>query len=412
MPSVPLPSRSCARPRSSAPGGLIAYYFEMSNSGSLAGLKIIELAGIGPAPFCAMMLADHGAEVIRLVPPGAERAGMFDLSKDVLARSRKFMIVDLKQPAAVGTVRDLCKTADGLIEGFRPGVMERLGLGPEQLLKDNPRLAYGRMTGWGQTGPRARTAGHDINYIALSGVLDCVGRAGDKPTPPINLIGDFGGGGMMLAFGMLAAILHAQKTGQGQVIDCAMVDGSALLASMIWGLAAQGAWSDKRGSNMLDSGAHFYDTYACADGSHISIGPIEAKFYSEFLHRLGIPETTDFARQHDRTGWPSLKEKLAAVFATKTRQEWCAVFEGSDACVAPVLSMAEAPGDPHNAERKTFTKVGGVMQPRPAPRFSATPASEPVMAKLTAGTDSAALLRAIGYGDERIDSLRASGAIY
>ncbi len=214
---------------------------------------------------------------------------MFDLSKDVLARSRKFMIVDLKQPAGVEAVRDLCKTADGLIEGFRPGVMERLGLGPASLLKDNPKLVYGRMTGWGQTGPRAHTAGHDINYIALSGVLDCVGRAGDKPTPPINLVGDFGGGGMLLAFGMLAAILHAQKSAQGQVIDCAMVDGSALLASMIWSLAAQGVWSDQRGSNMLDSGAHFYDTYACADGGHIAIGPIEAKFYSEFSESTRYP---------------------------------------------------------------------------------------------------------------------------
>jgi alpha-methylacyl-CoA racemase len=308
-------------------------------------------------------------------------------------------------------VRDLCETADGLIEGFRPGVMERLGLGPEQLLKDNPKLVYGRMTGWGQTGPRAHTAGHDINYIAVSGVLDCVGRAGGKPTPPINLVADFGGGGMMLAFGMLAAILHAQKTGQGQVIDCAMVDGSALLASMIWSMAAQGAWLDQRGGNMLDSGAHFYDTYTCADGRHISVGPIEAKFYSEFLSRLGIPQTDDYARQHDRTLWPSLKERLAGVFATKTRAEWCALFDGSDACVAPVLSLTEAPRDPHNVERKTFVLAGGVMQPRPAPRFSATPAADPVMSKIAQGTDSAALLRGVGYSEEQIASLRASGAV-
>jgi alpha-methylacyl-CoA racemase len=382
----------------------------MSDSGSLAGLKIIEIAAIGPAPFCAMMLADHGAEVIRITPPGADRNGIFDLSKDILARSRKFMVVDLKQPPGVEAVRDLCKTADGLIEGFRPGVMERLGLGPERLLQDNPRLVYGRMTGWGQTGPRAHTAGHDINYIALSGVLDCVGRAGDRPTPPINLVGDFGGGGMLLAFGMLAAILRAKSTAQGQVIDCAMVDGSALLASMIWSLAAQGAWLDRRGSNMLDSGAHFYDTYACADGGHISVGPIEAKFYSEFLNRLGIPETAEFARQHDRALWPALKERLAAVFASKTRAQWCALFEGSDACVAPVLSMAEAPRDPHNAARRTFVNAGGVMQPRPAPRFSATPAADPVMPK-TDGTASAALLRGIGYSEEKINALRASGAV-
>jgi alpha-methylacyl-CoA racemase len=383
----------------------------MSGSGSLLGLKIIEIAGIGPAPFCAMMLADHGAEVIRIVPPGADRKGIFDLSKDVLARSRKLMMVDLKQPSGVQAVRDLCKTADGFIEGFRPGVMERLGLGPEPLLTDNPKLVYGRMTGWGQSGPRAHTAGHDINYIALSGVLGCVGRAGDKPTPPINLVGDFGGGGMMLAFGMLAAILHAQKSAQGQVIDCAMVDGSALLASMIWGLAAQGAWLEQRGSNMLDSGAHFYDTYACADGGHISVGPIEAKFYSEFLNRLGISETADFDRQHDKALWPSLKERLAAVFATKTRAEWCALFDGGDACVAPVLSLAEAPHDPHNAERKTFVTAGGVMQPRPAPRFSRTPAADPIMPNTARGTDSAALLRSVGYSEEKINSLRASGAV-
>jgi alpha-methylacyl-CoA racemase len=383
----------------------------MKSSGTLAGLKIIEMAGIGPAPFCAMMLADHGAQVIRIVPPGTARSGTFDASKDILARSRKFMMVDLKQPSGVAAVRDLCRGVDGLIEGFRPGVMERLGLGPELLLQDNARLVYGRMTGWGQSGPRAHTAGHDINYIALSGVLDCVGRAGDKPTPPVNLVGDFGGGGMLLAFGMLAAILHAKQTGHGQVIDCAMVDGSALLASMIWSLAAQGAWSGKRGSNMLDSGAHFYDTYTCADGGHVAIGPIEPKFYAEFLHRLGIAAAADFARQHDRAAWPALKERLAGIFATKTRQEWCAIFEGSDACVAPVLSLAEAPHDPHNAARKTFATVDGVTQPRPAPRFSATPAADPVMPGIAAGTDSAALLRAIGYGDDRIESLRASGAV-
>jgi alpha-methylacyl-CoA racemase len=382
----------------------------MKTNGTLAGLKIIEIAGIGPAPFCAMMLADHGAEVIRVMSPGGERPGL-DSSKDVLARSRKFMVVDLKQPTGVSTVRDLCRSADGFIEGFRPGVMERLGLGPELLLSDNPKLVYGRMTGWGQTGPRAHTAGHDINYIALSGVLDCVGRAGHQPTPPVNLIGDFGGGGMLLAFGMLAAILHAQKTGEGQVIDCAMVDGSALLASMIWTLAAQGLWSEQRGSNMLDTGAHFYDTYACADGGYVSVGPIEPKFYSEFLRRLGVAEAAEFARQHDRSLWPALKQRLAGVFAAKTRQEWCALFDGSDACVAPVLSMAEAPLDPHNAERKTFISIGGVTQPRPAPRFSATAAPDPVMPSAAARGDSADLLRAIGYSEERIAALRAAGAV-
>ena len=382
----------------------------MTAKGALAGLKIIEIAGIGPAPFCAMMLADHGAEVIRVIPPG-ERSGLLDPSKDVLARSRKFMCVDLKQPTGVNAVRDLCRSADGFIEGFRPGVMERLGLGPAGLRADNPKLVYGRMTGWGQTGPRAHTAGHDINYIALSGVLDCVGRAGQQPTPPVNLLGDFGGGGMLLAFGMLAGILHAQKTGEGQVIDCAMVDGSALLAAMIWTFAAQGLWSDQRGSNMLDSGAHFYDTYACADGGYVSVGPIEPKFYSEFLLRLGIAETGEFARQHDRNLWPVLKQRLAGVFAQKTRQEWCAIFDGSDACVAPVLSMAEAPNDSHNAERHTFITIDGVTQPRPAPLFSATAAPDPVMPGGAARSDSADLLRAIGYSEERIAALRSAGAV-
>jgi alpha-methylacyl-CoA racemase len=379
--------------------------------GSLAGLKIVEIAGIGPAPFCAMMLADHGAEVIRISPPGADRAGVIDAGKDILARSRKFMMVDLKQPSGVAAVRDLCKSADGFIEGFRPGVMERLGLGPEVLLTDNPKLVYGRMTGWGQKGPRAQTAGHDINYIALSGVLDCVGRAGEKPLPPVNLIGDFGGGGMLLAFGMLAAILHAKDSGEGQVIDCAMVDGSALLASMIWGFVAQGQWSDQRGSNMLDSGAHFYDTYACADGGHLSVGPIEPKFYAEFLQRLGVDQSGDFARQHDRSLWPKLKRELTDVFATKTRSEWCELFAGSDACVAPVLSMAEAPRDPHNSERGTFIEIDGVVQPRPAPRFSATSAPDPVMPHFAHGTDSVELLRAIGYSNDRIQALRTAGSV-
>ena len=382
-----------------------------AKQGSLAGLKIVEIAGIGPAPFCAMMLADHGAEVIRIAPPGADRVGAFDAGKDILARSRKFMMVDLKHAPGVAAVLDLCKGADGFIEGFRPGVMERLGLGPETLLALNPKLVYGRMTGWGQSGPRAQTAGHDINYIALSGVLDCVGRAGEKPLPPVNLIGDFGGGGMLLAFGMLAAILHAKDTGEGQVIDCAMVDGSALLASMIWGFVAQGQWSERRGSNMLDTGAHFYDTYACADGGHVAIGPIEPKFYAEFLRRLGIDQTGDFARQHDRSLWPALKQKLAAVFAAKTRAEWCALFEGSDACVAPVLSLSEAPNDAHNSARGTFMEIEGIVQPRPAPRFSATSAPDPIMPHFADGTDSKELLRDIGYTDERIEALRAAGSV-
>ena len=345
-------------------------------AGPLAGLRIIELAGIGPGPFAAMMLADHGAEVIRIDRPGAR----ID-ARDPLLRSRRLIGLDLKSDEGKARVRELAKTADGLIEGFRPGVTERLGLGPEVLLADNPRLVYGRMTGWGQFGPYAQAAGHDINYIALAGALHAYGRAGEKPTPPINMVGDFGGGGMMLAFGMVSALLHAKTTGQGQVIDAAMTDGAATLMSMIWGFKANGIWTDDRGTNMLDTGAHFYDTYATGDGKWLSIGSIEPQFYAELRRLAGLADDPDFDAQMDRSQWGPLKDKLTALFLTRTRDEWGALMEMTDVCFAPVLSLAEAPAHPHNAARGTFIEVGGVMQPAPAPRYSVTVNDVPTMTK-------------------------------
>nr|WP_310523057.1 CaiB/BaiF CoA-transferase family protein [Polymorphobacter sp.] len=349
-------------------------------AGPLSGLRIIELAGIGPGPFAAMMLADHGAEVIRVDRPGAR----ID-ARDPLLRSRRVIGVDLKSAEGKTLVRDLVRSADGLIEGFRPGVTERLGLGPEVLLADNPKLVYGRMTGWGQTGPYSQAAGHDINYIALAGALHTYGRAGEKPTPPINMVGDFGGGGMMLAFGMVSALLHAQKTGVGQVIDTAMTDGAAVLMSMIWGFRANGIWSDERGTNLLDTGAHMYDTYETSDGKWISIGSLEPQFYAELRRLAGLAEDKDFDAQMDRGAWGPLKDKLTALFLTKSRDEWCALMEMTDVCFAPVLSMAEAPGHPHNAARGTFVEVGGVMQPAPAPRYSVTSCDTP---RMTTGFDA------------------------
>ncbi|MFZ4109841.1 MAG: CaiB/BaiF CoA transferase family protein [Polymorphobacter sp.] len=348
-------------------------------AGPLSGIRIIELAGIGPGPFAAMMLADHGAEVIRIDRPGAR----ID-KRDPLLRSRRLIGVDLKSPEGKAKVRELVKGADGLIEGFRPGVTERLGLGPDVLLADNPRLVYGRMTGWGQTGPYAQAAGHDINYIALAGALHSYGRAGEKPTPPINMVGDFGGGGMMLAFGMVSALLHAQKTGQGQVIDTAMTDGAAVLMSMIWGFRANGIWSDDRGTNMLDTGAHFYDTYETSDGRWISIGSIEPQFYGEPRRLAGLADDPDFDGQMDRSAWGPLKAKLTALFLTQTSAQWCALMEMTDVCFAPVLSMADAPAHPHNAARGTFIEVDGVMQPAPAPRYSVTATDMP---RMTTGFD-------------------------
>ncbi len=379
-------------------------------AGPLSGLRIVEIAGLGPGPFACMMLADHGAEVIRVDRPGGLKAGPGgDPRKDVLLRSRKTIAVNMKSAEGVAVVRDLVASADGLVEGFRPGVMERLGLGPSELIGFNPKLVYGRMTGWGQTGPYAASAGHDINYIALAGALHAFGREGEKPTPPVNLVGDFGGGGMMLAFGMVSALLHAAKTGQGQVIDCAMTDGSALLMSMMWSFLAQGMWRDERGVNLLDTGAHFYDTYRTKDGKFVAVGPIEAQFYALFREKLGIADDPAFDGQSDPTNWRPLRERLTAIFAGMTRDEACALLEHTDACFAPVLSMAEAPLHPHNAARGIFIEAGGVTQPAPAPRYSATKTGAPRMQGET--TDSDAVLAGLGYDRARIAGLREAGAV-
>lgn len=349
--------------------------------GALAGIRIIEFAGIGPGPFAAMMLADHGAEVIRIDRPGARLD-----PREPLLRNRRSVLLDMKSDEGVAGARALCREADGLIEGFRPGVMERLGLGPDVLLADNPRLIYGRMTGWGQTGPYAPAAGHDINYIALSGVLHGIGRAGEKPVPPVNYIGDFGGGGMLMAFGMVAALLAVKNGAPGQVIDAAMTDGSALLAAMSYGFLSQGLMTVTRGTNLLDGGAPFYDTYECVDGNHVAIGAIEPQFYALLRQKAGVADDPAFDAQFDRAGWPALKERFAAIFRQRTRAEWCALLEGSDACFAPVLSLIEAPDHPHNVARGTFVTLAGSPQPAPAPRFSATPAASPRQAP-TPGSD-------------------------
>ncbi len=342
--------------------------------GALDGLTVLEFAGIGPAPFAAMMLADHGARVIRIERPATPDRHGGAGNRDILARNREILALDLKDPAAIAHIRQLVQQADVVIEGFRPGVMERLGLGPGVLLGENPRLVYGRMTGWGQEGPMAALAGHDINYIALSGALHTYGPAGAKPAFPANAVGDFGGGGMMMAFGVMAAVFSAQRTGLGQVIDCAMVDGAAILSAMTYSLFGNGQWRDARGVNLLDGGAHFYDTYETGDGRWISVGSIEPQFYALLLKQAGLADDPDFARQMDARAWPSLKERLAAVFLTKTRDEWCALFDGTDACIAPVLSLAEAPHHPHNVARQTFVDRDGMIMPAPAPRFSRTPA--------------------------------------
>jgi alpha-methylacyl-CoA racemase len=342
--------------------------------GALDGVTIIELAGIGPAPFCGMMLADHGARVIRV-----DRAGAPDpKGRDVLSRNRERIEADLKSTEGIATVRELARTADGIIEGFRPGVMERLGLGPDVLLADNPKLVFGRMTGWGQTGTLSHAAGHDINYISVSGNLHGYGRPNEKPTPPTNAIGDFAGGGMMLAFGMVAGILSARATGKGQVIDCAMTDGAAVIHAMQWGFRGLGMWEDTRGVNMLDTAAHFYDTYECGDGQFISIGSIEPQFYALLREKLGLTEDAAFDPQLDKALWPVLKARLTEIFKSQPRDHWCTLMEGTDICFGPVLSMADALTHPHNVARGTFVNVGGIDQPRPAPRFMGTPAAVPV----------------------------------
>jgi alpha-methylacyl-CoA racemase len=381
------------------------------SSGPLSGVKVIEIQGIGPGPFCGMLLADMGAEVLRIDRAQAVRGG--DPAQpplDTLARGRRSVGVDLKSPAGVETVLRLVEQADAFIEGFRPGVTERLGIGPDECLARNPRLVYGRMTGWGQDGPYSPTAGHDINYIALAGALDPIGRAGEKPVPPLNLVGDFGGGGLILAYGIVCALLEAKTSGKGQVIDAAMVDGAAVLTTFIYGLRAMGFWQDERGTNLLDTGAHFYDTYETADGKYVSIGSIEPQFYAELLRLTGL-DKEDLPGQMDRSQWGPMKERLEALFRTKTRDEWDAILESSpDVCYAPVLSMAEAPDHPHNKQRGTFVEVGGVVQPAPAPRLSRTPGavSRPP-AHPGQHTDEA--LADWGFAADEIAKLRETGAI-
>ena len=378
--------------------------------GPLAGITVIEIAGIGPGPFCGMLLADLGADVIRIDRAASVRGGDPERPPaDLLNRGRRSVGVDLKSPDGVGVVLELVEKADALIEGFRPGVTERLGIGPDDCLARNPRLVYGRMTGWGQDGPYAPTAGHDINYIALAGALDPIGRRGEAPVPPLNLVGDFGGGGLMLAFGLVAGMLEARTSGRGQVIDAAMVDGAASLMTMTHSFRAMGIWNDERGTNMLDTGAHFYDVYETADGGYVSIGSIEPQFYAELLRLTGL-EGEDLPWQQDRNERPALKERLASIFRTKTRDEWCEIMEGTDVCFAPVLSMAEAPQHPHNVQRGTFVEVAGITQPGPAPRFSRTP-GEIRRPPAHAGQHTDEVLTEAGLDADRLTKLREAGAI-
>ena len=381
--------------------------------GPLAGIRVIEMVGLGPCPFAAMMLSDMGAEVVRIdrktAPGAANPFPLLGTRFDVMARGRRSLALDLKHPDAREVVLRMTEQADIIIEGFRPGVMERLGLGPDACHARNAALVYGRVTGWGQEGPLAQAAGHDINYIALTGMLHAMGRADAPPAPPLNLVGDFGGGAMMLAFGVVCAVLEARKSGKGQVVDAAMSDGAALLGAMMYGLRAHGSWSDARSANMLDGGAHFYDTYACADGKYISIGAIEPQFYALLLKLTGIDDPA-FDAQMDPAAWPTLSEKFGAVFAQRSRGEWCRLLEGTDACFAPVLDMAEAPKHPHNVARGTFADIGGVVQPSPAPRFSRT-APEIGILPAIPGQHNAAVLKDWGWSEVEVAALAGQGVI-
>ncbi len=379
-------------------------------AGPLAGIKVVEMVGLGPCPFAAMLLADMGAEVIRIdrKSTGTNPYPMLGTACDVLARGRRSLALDLKHLEAKPTLLALVDQADVLIEGFRPGVMERLGFGPEVCLARNPKLVYGRVTGWGQHGPLAQAAGHDLNYIALSGMLAAMGRADSPPAPPLNLVGDFGGGGMLLAFGVVCAVLAAQRSGQGQVIDAAMTDGAALLGAMMYGMRAFGNWSDGRAANMLDGGTPYYDSYACADGKFITIASLEPQFYALLLDLTGMQDAA--FSQADSTTWPAMRERFATLFASRSREHWCALLESTDVCFAPVLDMAEAPSHPHNAARATFIDVGGVQQPAPAPRFSRTPGAVQ-SAPSQPGADSAAVLADWGFDSAAIAALRTAGVI-
>jgi alpha-methylacyl-CoA racemase len=377
--------------------------------GPLSGVKVIEIAGIGPGPFAAMMLADMGADVIRVDRAQAVPVAFDAPNKEILNRGRRSVGIDLKAADGVETLMRLVEQADALIEGFRPGVAERLGIGPDDCHARNPKLVYGRMTGWGQEGPYSQAAGHDINYIALGGALAHFGRAGAKPTPPINLVGDFGGGGMLLAFGVACGIVEARSSGQGQVIDAAMVDGTAILMTMMWGLRAIGAWDDERGVNVLDTGAPFYDTYETADGRFVSVGSLEPQFYAELLQRLGIDDD-ELPAQMDRSGWPQLRERVTELFKSKTRDQWCEILEGTDACFAPVLPMPEAAEHLHMKARGTIVEKFGLPQPAPAPRFSRTPgAIQGPPAWPGQHTDEA--LADWGFSADELAKLRDAGAI-
>jgi alpha-methylacyl-CoA racemase len=375
---------------------------DASRKGPLAKLKIVEFAGIGPTPFCGMLLSDLGADVVRIDRPG--RA--VEDPTDVTARGRRSVALDLKRPESIATCLKLLDSADALIEGYRPGVMERLGLGPEVIARRNRRLVYGRMTGWGQDGPWALAAGHDLNYIALTGALSAIGVP-ERPVPPLNLVGDYGGGSLYLAFGLLAAILHARETGDGQVVDCAMADGSASLMSLFYGLKAGGRWNLGRGTNFLDGAAHYYQTYECADGKWISLAAIEPQFYAEFLRRAGI-EDEELLQQGGLPHWPSLRAKLSQVFRRKQRAEWCELLGGTDACFAPVLDLEEAPSHPQNVARNAFVEIEGVLQPAPAPRFSGTPGAVQRPPPATGAHNDEVLLES-GLSRAEVDQLRATG---
>ncbi|MFM7414820.1 MAG: CaiB/BaiF CoA transferase family protein [Alphaproteobacteria bacterium] len=370
--------------------------------GALTGITVLELAGIGPGPFCAMLLADMGARVIRIDRPEGP-AGTRD---DVVLRGRRSLSLDLKNPSAVEALKRMALQADALIEGFRPGVMERLGLGPEQLLTTHPRLIYGRMTGWGQAGPLAKRAGHDINYISLTGALHAIGDADRPPPPPLNLVGDYGGGGMLLALGILAAVIERANSGRGQVVDAAMVDGAALLMAPIYGMLARGRWAPERGTNLLDGTASFYGSYACACGGHVAVGPIEPAFFTEMLALMGL-DAADFDNRMDPATWSTHKARLAAAFLGRTRDAWAEIFADSDGCVTPILSMAEAPSHPHIAARETFVTAHGAVQPAPAPRFSRTPSALGAAPPLR-GEHGAEILAEFGFSAAEIASLVAT----
>lgn len=378
--------------------------------GVLSGVRVLEFEAIGPAPFGGMLLADMGADVLRVDRPvaagdlGPKISGKH---KNLTGRGRRSITLDLKKRESAEAALELMSKADIVIEGFRPGTMERLGIGPDAAFARNPRLVYGRMTGWGQTGPLADRAGHDLNYIALSGVLSGIGRAGEAPVPPLNLVGDYGGGGMLLALGVVAALFNVQRGGKGQVVDAAMIEGAAQLGTTMWGLIASGNWREARESNLLDGGTPWYDSYRTRDGHYMAVGAVEARFYAELLEKLGLADA-ELPKQHDREGWPVLRERFAAVFAERTREEWCRVFDGSDACVAPVLGFSEAPGHPQHRARESFVEFDGVVQPAPAPRFSQTPSviARPAPQR---GEGGYAALREWGFGEAAVEGLRGRG---